>query len=234
MKYIVIGLGIYGSNLAADLTRQGHEVIGADIRRANVEAVKDIISTVYVVDSTEESSLSVLPFANVDLVIVAIGENFGASIKTVALLRKNGVRHIYARAIDSLHEAILRSFQVDRILLPEQRAAKDLAAEMDLAADVTTLGVDGTHTVMSLTAPAYFIGMEYGTIELEKHYGLRLIAVTRPVSRRSILGMAEIVPQVIEIASDTMVSSGDRWVVYGARNDFHTFIRHVADGNSRL
>ncbi|WP_289629336.1 hypothetical protein [uncultured Muribaculum sp.] len=30
MRYLIIGLGIYGSNLATDLTDMGHEVIGAD------------------------------------------------------------------------------------------------------------------------------------------------------------------------------------------------------------
>lgn len=100
MRYLIIGLGIYGSNLARDLTDMGHEVIGADIRSANVEAVKDYISTAYILDSTDEPSLAALPLKNVDLVIVAIGENFGASVKTVALLRKLGIRKIYARAID--------------------------------------------------------------------------------------------------------------------------------------
>lgn len=126
MKYLIIGLGIYGSNLALDLTALGHEVIGADNRANNIGAIKDYISTVYLVDSTEESALGVLPLKNVDLVIVAIGENFGASVKTVALLKKMGVRHIYARAIDRLHESILQGFGIDRILTPEQHAAADL------------------------------------------------------------------------------------------------------------
>ena len=104
MRYLIIGLGIYGENLARDLTDMGHEVIGADIKQSHVEAVKDYISTVYIIDSTEEGALAVLPLSNVDMVIVAIGENFGASIRTVALLKKAGVKHIFARAIDKLHE----------------------------------------------------------------------------------------------------------------------------------
>ena len=130
MRYLIIGLGIYGSNLARDLTDMGHEVIGADIRAANVEAIKDYISTAYILDSTDEPSLAALPLKNIDLVIVAIGENFGASVKTVALLRKIGVRKIYARAIDELHQSILEGLQVERILTPEQRAAHDLVNEM--------------------------------------------------------------------------------------------------------
>ena len=103
MRFLIIGLGIYGENLARDLTDMGHQVIGADRSQSHVDALKDYISTVYLIDSTEQAQLEVLPLRNVDLVIVAIGENFGASIKTVALLRQAGVKHIYARAIDKLH-----------------------------------------------------------------------------------------------------------------------------------
>ena len=102
MRYLIIGLGIYGTNLAKDLTNMGHEVIGADHKETAVDAIKDYIATAYIIDSTDEQAIGALPLKNVDLVIVAIGENFGASIKTVALLRKLGVRNIFARAIDDL------------------------------------------------------------------------------------------------------------------------------------
>ena len=41
MRYLIIGLGIYGTNLAKDLTDMGHEVIGADAKPTNVDAIKD-------------------------------------------------------------------------------------------------------------------------------------------------------------------------------------------------
>ena len=66
---------------------QAMKALAAD---GDVEAIKDYISTAYIIDSTDEISLSVLPLKNVDLVIVAIGENFGASIRTVALLKNSG------------------------------------------------------------------------------------------------------------------------------------------------
>ena len=131
MRYLVFGLGIYGSNLARNLTEMGHEVIGVDINQTNIDEIKDYISTVYLVDTTEESALAVLPLRNVDVVIVAIGENFGASVRTVALLKKMGVKCLYARAIDKLHETILEGFGIQRIITPEQRAALDLAHEIE-------------------------------------------------------------------------------------------------------
>ncbi|MDE6853911.1 MAG: TrkA family potassium uptake protein, partial [Muribaculaceae bacterium] len=49
MRFLIIGLGIYGENLARDLTEMGHEVIGADCKASQVEALKDAIRTVYLI-----------------------------------------------------------------------------------------------------------------------------------------------------------------------------------------
>lgn len=88
MKYLVIGLGTYGRELAINLSLQGNEVIGVDHRSENIEAVKEQLMTVYELDAKDENSLKLLPLKNMDIVIVAIGEDFGASLKTVALLKK--------------------------------------------------------------------------------------------------------------------------------------------------
>ena len=63
--------------------------------------------------------------------IVAIGENFGASIKAVALLKKSGVKHIYARAIEHSSRGDIESFDIDRIITPEQRAASTYARSLN-------------------------------------------------------------------------------------------------------
>ena len=59
------------------------------------------------------------------MVIVAIGENFGASVRVVALLKQKKVKHIFARAIDSVHKAILEAFAIDKVLTPEKDAARE-------------------------------------------------------------------------------------------------------------
>lgn len=224
MRYIIIGLGIYGENLARDLTDMGHEVIGVDIKQSHIDAVKDYISTVYIIDSTEESALSVLPLDNVDLVIVAIGENFGASIRTVALLKKAGVKHIYARAIDKLHESILESFEIDRIITPEQRAAADLTHEMELGSAIRTLDVGDGSIVASLRAPVFILGLKYSEIDFHGRYGLTFIAATRPEARRNILGLERSAQKILDIQPDTTVADNDTITLYGTRRNLHAFL----------
>lgn len=77
-------------------------------------------------DATDELALETLPLREIDVVIVAIGENFGASVRVVALLKQKKVKHIFARAIDSVHKAILEAFAIDKVLTPERDAAANL------------------------------------------------------------------------------------------------------------
>ncbi|MDE6541739.1 MAG: TrkA family potassium uptake protein [Muribaculaceae bacterium] len=230
MRYLVIGLGIYGSNLARNLTEMGHEVIGVDINQTNIDEIKDYISTVYLIDSTEESALSVLPLRNVDVVVVAIGENFGASVRTVALLKKMGVKCLYARAIDKLHESILEGFDIQRIITPEQRAARDLAHEMELGARIQSLEVDDTHFVIKFEVPAYFVGLEISDMKLDENFRLHLVAVCRLTGSTNILGVASHEPEVVypsESESTLRIEHGDILTVYGSLRDFRAMYRHI-------
>lgn len=228
MRYIIIGLGIYGANLARDLVAQGHEVIGADSSRTTVDSIKDYITTAYVIDTAEESALSVLPVNNVDVVIVAIGENFGASVKTVALLKKMAVKTIYARAIDPLHEAILASFNVARILRPEQRSALELTHEMALGRDVEALNISADDYVLKFRAPTYFVGLTYAAVDLKHNYGLDLVMVTRPTERTNIMGIKHSNHERIDTsAPGATVSEQDVWVVCGSIRDYRSLYNRI-------
>lgn len=229
MRYLIIGLGIYGSNLALDLTNMGHEVIGADSNPNLVDAIKDTISTAYILDSTEEVALSVLPLRNIDLVIVAIGENFGASIKTVAILKKLGVKHIFARAADDLHRSILEGFNIDRILNPEERAASDLVNEMGLGFNVESMQLDEDHYIMTFRAPSLFFGMAYSDLNLKKDYDLKLIAAGRSSDDKNIIGVEHKVYALLDLESnpDEKVREGDTFTCLGS-SDAYSRIIHAS------
>lgn len=145
MKYIIIGLGNYGGVLAEELSVLGHEVIGVDTNEHRVDVLKDKIATSFIIDATDEQSLSVLPLKDVDVVIVAIGENFGASVRVVALLKKKGVKHIYARAVDDVHKTVLEAFNLDSILTPEKEAARSLVQLLDLHVNVESFQIDESY-----------------------------------------------------------------------------------------
>ena len=226
MRYLILGLGIYGSNLARNLPDMGHEVIGVDSSQVKIDEIKDYISTVYLIDVTEEASLELLPLSNVDLVIVAIGENFGASVKVVAMLKKLKVKHIYARAIDELHESILQGFQIDRIITPEQRAARDLTFEMGLGTRALSLRVDEENFIIKFEVPEQLVGLKYADVDFMRSYKLKVLAVTKKVAKPNILGIKSDTQEMVDISDpDLMIETADVITCLGTRKSYFSFFK---------
>ncbi len=228
MKYIIIGLGNYGGVLAEELTSLGHEVIGVDSDEGKVELIKDKIATSFIIDATDELALSILPLRSVDVVIVTIGENFGASVKVVALLKKNKVEHIYARAVDEVHRTVLEAFNLDSILFPEKEAARNLVQLLDLKVNVESFRVDKEHFIIKFNIPKAFWKFKISDIALEKQFNLKIIALIKGERVFNSIGVS-ILEHGVEnqFDADYMLCENDQLVCYGKYSDFVNFWKAI-------
>ena len=189
MKCIIIGLGTYGRVLVDELSALGHEVIAVDNDASRVERVKDMCDVAFQIEATDELALSVLPLKKVDIVIVAIGQNLGASVRVVALLKKLGVQHIYARAMDYVHKNILQAFSIDKILIPEERAARSLVREMELGVNIHLFRVDDKYSVFKFPIPEQLVGMSPNDLHLYEEYHLKVIAIKKTKKVQNFIGI---------------------------------------------
>lgn len=224
MKYIVIGLGNYGAALVEGLTAMGHEVIGVDANERNVERLKDRMVTSFVLNVTDEAALTALPLKTVDIVIVAIGEDFGASVRVVALLKKNKVKHIFARAVDDVHKDVLEAFSLDRILMPEKDAAGILVQSLALDARIDPFCIDRDHYVFKFAVPAQLVGYPINDLEVNRKFGLKLIALKRGRHVVNSLGFSVLEQNVENVFPDNYeLQPDDVLVAYGSYSQFMDF-----------
>lgn len=228
MKCIVIGLGNYGSVLAEELALLGHEVIGVDRSEQRVDALKEKITTAFILDSADEAALASLPLSEVDVVVVAIGKELESSLRTIALLKKNKVAHIYARAVDKVHSTILDAFGLDEILTPEKSAARSLAQLMDLKVHVKSFEVGAGYYIAKFEIPASFVGFSVSGLSLEEEFKLRVVAVVRGKRIINNMGVATLEHTIPDhFAEDCLLEAGDELVCYGAYKDFMHFWRVI-------
>ncbi len=221
MKCIIIGLGTYGRVLVDELSALGHEVIAADNDASRVERVKDMCDAAFQIEATDELALSVLPLKKVDIVIVAIGQNLGASVRVVALLKKLGVEHIYARAMDYVHKNILQAFSIDKILIPEERAARSLVREMELGSKGDLFRVDDKHCVFKFQIPEQLIGMLPNNLHLYEKFHLKVIAIKKAKKVQNFIGIEYNDSEVVNITKENEpLEANDELVCYGKESDF--------------
>lgn len=221
MKIIVIGLGYYGKSVATRLSMVGHEVICIDNRMNNIDAVKDSVSAAFALDSTDMLALSSVPVKEADLCIVTIGEDLGASIRTIALLKKLGAKHIFARASDPVHRSIVEAFDVDRIITPEDDSAREFVAKLQLDTDAQVFNVANGMGVFRFSVPGCMVGKTIRESGLSSKFGLSVICRIRPDKTVNDIGISK-VGFVAEPNSseDTILEEGDVVVCYGSEKGF--------------
>lgn len=133
---IVIGLGIYGMNVAKELSEKGMEVLAIDKEMRLVERASKFATKAVCMDITNIDAFEGIPIQDFDIGVVGIGESVSVSIITCLALKEAGVNYVIAKAGDKLHKRILEKLDVDEIVLPEEylgiMTAKSILASKEL------------------------------------------------------------------------------------------------------
>ena len=129
-QFIVIGLGIFGSTVARELTQLGHDVLGIDTNEDKVNQMADDITLAVCADATLESTLAELNVSNYDAAVIAIGNNFETSVLATMQLKEQGIEDIWAKAMTKEHHRILERLGATRIIAPEYETGVRISREM--------------------------------------------------------------------------------------------------------
>lgn len=225
MKFIIFGLGSFGASLAEKLTEQGNEVIGVDHKMAKVDAYKEKISHTICMDSTDEFTVSGLPFKDTDIVIVAIGEDQGANVMTTALLKNLEVNRLISRAINSLHAKVLHALGVDEIVHPEEESAERWAKKLSLKNVVDSFELNAHYSIIEATVPSDYIGKTILEVMFREKFNLLVLTIIKKVEVKSLLGKIKTERQIQGVAAaDTLLESQDTIVLYGSNKDLQFFL----------
>lgn len=225
MKYIVIGLGNFGSTLAVRLTSMGHEVFGVDFRLEKAEQYKDNITHTICMDTSKPSSMTSLPIKDADMVVVAIGEDVGPSIITTALLKQFHAKKIVARAINQLHRTVLESIGVESIYNPEEIAAEIFAKQLEMKGVVESFDLSNDCSILEIEVPSRYLGRAIADVDFEELYDLKLIGIKHFEQKKNILGLTSQYSTVDHhIKPEHVLNEKDILVMMGEIKNFQKMI----------
>ncbi len=188
MRFIIIGLGNFGANLGARLCEMGHEVIGIDSREQVVEEYKDRFTGTVCLNSTDELAMRSQPIKDVDSVVVAIGEDWAASIQTTALLKKLGAKNIVGRSLSTLHETVLHGLNITTVVNPEAEAATAIANKLVSNRVKATYNLTDDMAMYEIEVPNDFLNQTPNDCQMTSKYEMTLVAVKRKTIKQNIIG----------------------------------------------
>jgi trk system potassium uptake protein len=225
MKYIIVGLGNFGGYLAIRLTNLGHEVIGIDNRESKIENLKDSITHVIMMDATDPQAVKTLPYKDADVVLVAIGEDFGASIMVTALFKQMNVKRLISRSINKVHETVINAIGVDEIIHPEEDSAERMAKKLQMKGVLDSLDVSEDYNIIEVKTPKKYIGLSIAETLIRQNYNINILTIIKMEEKTNIFGSKTMVKKVQGVLSgDTKIQENDILLLFGHIKDLRTVL----------
>jgi trk system potassium uptake protein TrkA len=205
MKFAVIGLGSFGSNVAKTLYEKGHEVLAVDKDKDRIEEVKAFVSHAVHMDADDKENLLALGIQDMDVVIVSLAHEMESSILTVLYLDEIGAERIVAKALTEDHKKILESVGATEVIFPEKDMAIKTALRLSNPNVLEYLPLLSGVGIQEIAPPEKFIGKSLRELNLRNKYGIQILAVK------------EIIPEKITYIpqADFVIKDSDILIVMG-------------------
>ncbi|MEO8511332.1 MAG: TrkA family potassium uptake protein [Chloroflexota bacterium] len=178
-QVMVIGLGRFGSAVARELERLGHEVLAVDRSEARVNALAADVTHALQLDAADEDALRAAGAGDFATAIVAISSDAEPSIFATMVLKRLGVRTVIAKAGSKLHGEILSRVGADRVVFPELETGLRLAHSFNVPNVIDYLDVAPGFGIEKIRPPKSFIGRTIGELDLKASLGLTPVALRR-------------------------------------------------------
>lgn len=219
-RVAVVGLGRFGMAVVEQLAASGAQVIAVDSDRELVDEVKHRVDVAVVLDSTDERALRSQEIHKVDVLIVAIGENFEAALLTAAIAKKQlKIPRVICRAATSIHAEIFSQIGADEVIQPESETGRQLARKLanPFLEDFVDLG-EG-FTLIEMHAPSSFRGKTLRDLNLRVRYGVNLVAIRRTVRSVNRSGAEQTIESLSVPQPDEIIQTDDTLLLIGATED---------------
>lgn len=223
-KFAVIGVGRYGSTIAKRLAEKGSQVFAFDDNEDKIESIKDDVAYAVTLDATDKKALQSQSVSEMDAVVVAIGENFEATILTCVHLLDLNVKRIIARASGKHQKLILEKVGINEIITPEDEVAFVVREKLINPSILSFLQLPDDYEIAEIIAPNGVIGRTIDNVEFRNQYELTLVTIKREydvkkngesLKEQHVLGVP---------SSDTQIVECDTLVVFGTSKNVQRFM----------
>ncbi len=210
-RFIVIGLGSFGTALATRLHKNDCRVTGLDQRKDRVETLKNELYEAVIGDATEREVLEHLNLRDAHAVFISLGENIARSLLATLHCKELGARRIIVKGVTKEHGKLLKHLGVERVVFPEIEVATELADRMTWPNILDFLPIDPDYSIVEIAVPESWNGQTLAEVNLRRRYGVWVVGL-----KDVLTGKLEIFPD-----ADFRLNSSQLLLVVGKQTDLN-------------
>ena len=176
---LVIGLGRFGSAVAAQLRLQNKEVLAIEKDPELVQKWSGVLTHVVSADATDIDTLHQLGADDFGSAVVGVGTSVEASVLITANLVDIGVERIWAKAITPAHGKILERIGAHHVVYPEADAGRR-AAHLVSGRLLDYIEFDDDFAIAKMRPPKETHGFTLAEADIRSKYGVSVVGIKSP------------------------------------------------------
>ena len=184
-RFIVIGMGNFGSTVAEELLNLDCEVTAIDSDKSRVQALHEHPRLIAILaDATDHNFLEKLDIQNADSIVISTGRNSHASILMALHLSELKAKEIVVKANSQEHAKILLKVGATEAVIPERQMAVKVAHSLAQPNLVDYLPLGEDYHIAEIMAPAEFANKNLAELRLRSQYQVQVIATKNSVTNK--------------------------------------------------
>jgi trk system potassium uptake protein TrkA len=227
-SFAVIGLGQFGLAITRTLVELGQEVLAIDRDPEAIQKIETLTATAFVAECTSGPALKDVGIHNVDVAIVAFGDNIHDTILTTAILSELEVSKIIVRLDSPEYENLLKKLGASHFIRPTTDAGRNLAIRLAGSSFTDYFALDKSFGVSTITIPAMFKPNTLIELAWRNKYDVNIILIQKP----SVDGEDGQLEDAKLAKGDEVLNPGDVIFVVGTNEKLLRFSNLLKKNNS--
>ncbi len=204
-NFAVFGLGRFGMSIIQTLSEYDVNILACDNNEAKVNHATEYATHVIQADASDETALINLGLNSFDVIVLAMGEEFEASLIATMIAKENGAEYVIVKARNKRQKKILESIGADKVVLPEYEVGVKLARTI-LEPNIMDILEDSEYyTITEMKPYNEWINKTVGEADIRQNYGITILAIRN--------GKELTIP----ISPDTIIAENDVLIVFSEK-----------------
>ncbi|MGF1633756.1 MAG: potassium channel family protein [Phycisphaerae bacterium] len=207
-RYVIVGLGNFGSAAAELLFARGHEVLVVDVNEQQVDRMAVSATRSAVGDGRDLTTLRRLGAENADAGVVSTGDDIAASILATLALKDAGVGDLYVKVISRDHARVMEKLGVTETIFPERETGQALAKRMMGRAVLNFAALAPDFSIQEMAVPEAWERKALRDLDVRRNFGVNIVGIHDVLT-----------DQVAAPEADTVLNESDTLYVAGRNSD---------------
>lgn len=176
-RFVVIGLGNFGSSAAELLNQKGHEVIAVDLDGEAIDRIAPYVAKAVVGNGTDVQTLERIGVRDADAGVISTGDDITASILATMALHDLHVADVYVKVISRDHARVMERIGVTETVFPERDSAISLGTRICGTALLNYVQLGTGFSIQEMAVPDAWSGKSIRELKLRQNFDITIVAL---------------------------------------------------------